>query len=770
MAPPWRSSARWRAPRATRAGDDRARLAVGRRRELRRGDRRHLDLDVDAVEQRPADPALVAQHRVGRAAARRRRRCRAGRTGTGSSPRRAGTRPGSRPGAPPARRRCGRSRAARATPRARRAGTPASSSRKRTPRWASDASPGRGGEPPPTSAAADAVWCGARSTRSPQRDGAEGAGDAQDRRRLERLVVRQRRQQAGEAARQHRLAGARRADHQQAQLPGGGDLERALGGGSGRARRRDRAAPASRAAAADAARAARSRRRRRRAGARARRRAGDRRRAPTRPPTSADSSALACGSTSVRGVAAGVRCSASAIASAPCTGRSWPPSESSPANSNASSRARVDLAGGGEDAERDRQVEAARFLRQVGRREADGDALVVRELEAARLQRRADALARFLDLGVGQADQREARQAVGEVHFDRHRRRVEAAQGAAADEGEGHAGRFSGAIVRAPRRPKAGTPRGAEAFAWCPSAGDRRRARSVAGARAGATAFGTQRAKRGAISTKVPGIHDEALTDPVAPPHRRLARPRRRRPRRRRAAAPEVKSDWTITGNAGVFSDYRFRGISQTNKKPAFQGGFDIGHASGFYVGNWNSNIDSSFYNGANLEMDFYGGYKLPVGPVALDFGALYYYYPGSGAGGTFTDRQHRALRQRRLRPGQRQVLARDQRLLRHRRLEELLVPRRQRQLRGRAPASSIVGHVGYQKLKRNARSSRWARRSLDRQHHRLEGRRDLRPERLRPRRGVRRHQPRPDRRQPLRSPTATSATAPSCVSVSKSF
>ena len=101
-------------------------------------------------------------------------------------------------------------------------------------------------------------------------------------------------------------------------------------------------------------------------------------------------------------------------------------------------------------------------------------------------------------------------------------------------------------------------------------------------------------------------------------------------------AAAEAKSDWTFTGNAGVYSDYRFRGISQTNKKPAFQGGFDVGHSSGFYAGNWNSNIDSAFFNGANLEMDFYGGYKLPVGPVTLDFGALYYYYPGSGAGGTF--------------------------------------------------------------------------------------------------------------------------------------
>src|SRR5688500_17951677 len=78
-------------------------------------------------------------------------------------------------------------------------------------------------------------------------------------------------------------------------------------------------------------------------------------------------------------------------------------------------------------------------------------------------------------------------------------------------------------------------------------------------------------------------------------------------------AAPEPQPDWTFTGNAGIFSDYRFRGISQTNRKPAFQGGFDVAHASGFYAGNWNSNVDSAFYNGANLEMDFYGGYKLPL-------------------------------------------------------------------------------------------------------------------------------------------------------------
>ena len=91
------------------------------------------------------------------------------------------------------------------------------------------------------------------------------------------------------------------------------------------------------------------------------------------------------------------------------------------------------------------------------------------------------------------------------------------------------------------------------------------------------------------------------------------------------------KSDWTFTSNVGLFSDYRFRGVSQTDKRAAIQGGFDVSHASGFYLGNWNSNIDSAMYTGGNIEMDFYGGYKLPIGEATLDLGALYYYYPGSG-------------------------------------------------------------------------------------------------------------------------------------------
>lgn len=87
----------------------------------------------------------------------------------------------------------------------------------------------------------------------------------------------------------------------------------------------------------------------------------------------------------------------------------------------------------------------------------------------------------------------------------------------------------------------------------------------------------------------------------------------------------------SITGNLGLFSSYRFRGIDQTFGKPALQGGVDYAHSSGLYVGNWNSNVSSGAgFPDGNLEMDFYGGYKTTFGDVGLDVGAILYYYPGS--------------------------------------------------------------------------------------------------------------------------------------------
>lgn len=94
-------------------------------------------------------------------------------------------------------------------------------------------------------------------------------------------------------------------------------------------------------------------------------------------------------------------------------------------------------------------------------------------------------------------------------------------------------------------------------------------------------------------------------------------------------AVAAEESPHSLSANVGFTSDYRFRGISQTFKDPAIQGGLDYSHASGFYLGTWASNVDPDFLAGSNMEWDFYGGYTFDAGPVAVNVGGLYYYYPG---------------------------------------------------------------------------------------------------------------------------------------------
>ena len=103
------------------------------------------------------------------------------------------------------------------------------------------------------------------------------------------------------------------------------------------------------------------------------------------------------------------------------------------------------------------------------------------------------------------------------------------------------------------------------------------------------------------------------------------------------ATAPAATPDYTLSANAGLFSEYIFRGIAQTAGKPAVQGGFDYAHSSGFYLGTWGSNIswleDFGLYSRSSLEWDFYGGYKAAFPGSedwSYDIGTLYDCYPGS--------------------------------------------------------------------------------------------------------------------------------------------
>ncbi|OUS10088.1 hypothetical protein A9Q89_11885 [Gammaproteobacteria bacterium 53_120_T64] len=93
------------------------------------------------------------------------------------------------------------------------------------------------------------------------------------------------------------------------------------------------------------------------------------------------------------------------------------------------------------------------------------------------------------------------------------------------------------------------------------------------------------------------------------------------------SAAPVAAMAAEVSGNISLTSDYRFRGISQTDTQLAVQGGFDVAFDSGVYVGAWGSNVD--FAN--SLELDYYVGYAGEINDsVSYDLGFIYYDYPGT--------------------------------------------------------------------------------------------------------------------------------------------
>jgi uncharacterized protein (TIGR02001 family) len=94
----------------------------------------------------------------------------------------------------------------------------------------------------------------------------------------------------------------------------------------------------------------------------------------------------------------------------------------------------------------------------------------------------------------------------------------------------------------------------------------------------------------------------------------------------------DAEGGFTLSGSAALVSDYRFRGVSQSDEGAAVQGGFTLSHDSGFYAGAWGSNLAGwGTFGGANMELDLFAGFKLPVGEGTLDTGLVWYMYP-SGA------------------------------------------------------------------------------------------------------------------------------------------
>ena len=81
-----------------------------------------------------------------------------------------------------------------------------------------------------------------------------------------------------------------------------------------------------------------------------------------------------------------------------------------------------------------------------------------------------------------------------------------------------------------------------------------------------------------------------------------------------------------LSANIGVVSDYRFRGISASDRDPAIQGGIDVTAGSGWFAGVWASSIAP--YGGADAEVDLYVGYGGEIGSFEYSVTANAYLYP----------------------------------------------------------------------------------------------------------------------------------------------
>ena len=98
-----------------------------------------------------------------------------------------------------------------------------------------------------------------------------------------------------------------------------------------------------------------------------------------------------------------------------------------------------------------------------------------------------------------------------------------------------------------------------------------------------------------------------------------------------KVAVVATPSPWDIAFGAAIMSDYVWRGVTQSGHKPSVAAYFEPRY-------NFNSNLQAyvglsgesiKFANNAAAEIDFYGGIRPTIGPVAFDFGFWYYYYPG---------------------------------------------------------------------------------------------------------------------------------------------
>lgn len=99
------------------------------------------------------------------------------------------------------------------------------------------------------------------------------------------------------------------------------------------------------------------------------------------------------------------------------------------------------------------------------------------------------------------------------------------------------------------------------------------------------------------------------------------------------AGAASAQDGPEIAWNAGLTSDYVFRGFSQTDQDPALFGGVDL-TAGDFYAGAWASQVN--FGDSTDAEIDLYSGYRSEISGFAIDVGVIAYLYTSQPGGADY--------------------------------------------------------------------------------------------------------------------------------------
>lgn len=92
------------------------------------------------------------------------------------------------------------------------------------------------------------------------------------------------------------------------------------------------------------------------------------------------------------------------------------------------------------------------------------------------------------------------------------------------------------------------------------------------------------------------------------------------------AHGQEVKDDLVVA--ATVVSDYRFRGVSQSGRRPALQANIEYQSASGWKAGVWGSTLGGAKF--ADGEIDLYGGVAWQTGGWRYGITGTALFFPGS--------------------------------------------------------------------------------------------------------------------------------------------